>query len=362
VAIHAEDRTEAPTPRRRSEARGKGQVARSHDLSAAALLLAGFIALRFFAPTWWQSWQAMLAAAMIPQSPTSLDETLIFVGATGLELARQLGPFLVLLSIVTLGILYVQVGWLLTSQPLIPSLSKINPLNGLMRLFSIRSTMTSLINFAKLVAVGAVAYLTIAQGLRTVLHAPAMDFQGLLLLGASQMFSLGIRLSIVLLVLAVIDYAWQRYRFERELRMTKEEVKDELRSMEGDPAIKRRRRQLQFQMALQRLRREVPKADVVVTNPTHLAVAIQYAMDEMAAPKVVAKGADYLAIRIRQIAAEHGIPLVERKPLARALYEFVDVGQYVPERFYRAVAEILAYVYELRGWSQSMSRRKLVGA
>jgi len=170
------------------------------------------------------------------------------------------------------------------------------------------------------------------------------------------------KLSIALLILALLDYAWQRFRHERDLRMTKEEVKDELRRMEGDPHIKRRRRQLQLQLAMQRLRKDVPKADVVVTNPTHLAVAIAYDSGTMMAPKVVAKGADEIALRIRQIAAECGIPVVERKPLARALYEAVEVGQYIPENFYRAIAEILAYIYELAGRSKAAARGELVGA
>ena len=176
------------------------------------------------------------------------------------------------------------------------------------------------------------------------------------------MFELCMQLSAALLVLALLDLAWQRYRHERDLRMTKEEVKDEMRSMEGDPAVKRRRRQLQLQLAMQRLQRDVPTADVVVTNPTHVAVAIGYDVETMAAPKVVAKGADHIAIRIRQIAAQHGIPIVERKPLARALFEAVDVGQYIPEKFYKAIAEILAYVYELTGRSPMAGRGQLVGA
>jgi flagellar biosynthetic protein FlhB len=162
------------------------------------------------------------------------------------------------------------------------------------------------------------------------------------------------------LVTALLDFAWQRYRHERDLMMTREEVRDELRNMEGDPAVKRRRRQLQMQLAMHRLRKDVPKSDVVVTNPTHFAVAIQYNADSMIAPRVVAKGADYAALRIRQIALRHGIPIVERKPLARALFDAVEVGQYIPERFYRAIAEILAYVYELTGRSPVAGRQQLV--
>ena len=169
------------------------------------------------------------------------------------------------------------------------------------------------------------------------------------------------RLGVVLLILALLDYAWQRHRHERDLRMTKQEVKDELRSMEGSPEVRRRQRQVQLQLATQRLRRDVPTADVVVTNPPHVAVAIAYEVETMLAPKVVAKGAAEVALRKRQIAAEFDIPVVERPPLARALFDAVDVGAYVPERLYRAIAEILAYVYELTGRSGVTARRRLAG-
>ena len=175
------------------------------------------------------------------------------------------------------------------------------------------------------------------------------------------MFELGIKLAAALIILALLDYAWQRYKHERDLRMTKEEVKDEMRSMEGDPNIKRRRRQVQLQIAMQRLQKDVPTADVVVTNPTHIAVAVRYDTETMIAPRVVAKGADYMALRIRQIASEFGIPIVEKKPLARALYESVEPGDYIPERFYRAIAEILAYVYELTGRTPKKVQQEAVG-
>jgi len=242
-----------------------------------------------------------------------------------------------------------QVGLLLTWYPLLPSLSKINPLSGLKRLFSIRSVMLAVTSFGKLLVVALVAYLTLSGSAAAIIHAFTFGFRDVFTLGSTLMFRLGMRLAVALLILAILDFAWQRYRHERDLRMTKEEVKDELRSMEGDPHIKRRRREVQLQLIIQRLRKDVPTADVVVTNPTHVAVAIRYDAEAMIAPKVVIKGADRIALRIRQIAAEFGVPIVERPPLARALYESVEVGEYVPERLYRAIAEILAYVYELTG-------------
>ena len=357
-----DEKTEPPTPRRRREARESGQVARSQDLTAAVLLLAGFVALTLIGPRLWLSLVAILRASLSPESPGSLGELLPFAGAVCIEVFKRLGPYLLILFLAILLGVFAQIGFLLTWKPLTPSLSKINPLNGIKRLFSMRSVMLALINFGKLLVVATVAYLALAGSAAAIIYASTFDFYDAFRLGASMVFGASMKLGVALLILALLDYAWQRYRHERDLRMTKEEVKDEFRSMEGDPQIRRRRREIQLQLALQRLRRDVPRADVVVTNPTHVAVAIAYNADTMIAPKVVAKGADQIALRIRQIAAESRIPIVERRALARALYEAVAVGEYIPERFYRAIAEILAYVYELTGRSPRGAARELVGA
>lgn len=362
MATYADDRTEAPTPRRRQEARAKGQVARSHDLTSAVLLLAAFVGLYLFGPPLGRMLTAMIAAALsIEGPPADLGPVRYLVLETGAELSRNLLPLLGAMFVIGVAVLFFQVGPLLTWQPITPSFAKINPLSGIMRLFSARSAMMAAINFLKLLFVAGVAYFTLAGSAAAVLGATGLDFQDIIVLTATLTFELGMKLAAALLILALLDLLWQRHRHERDLRMTKEEVKDELRSMEGDPHIRRRRRQLQLQLALQRLRKDVPKADVIVTNPTHFAVAIRYDAETMTAPKVVAKGADYVALRIRQIAAEYGIPMVERKPLARSLYETVEVGQYIPEKFYRAVAEILAYIYELTGRSPVRQSAALAG-
>ena len=361
MAAYADEKTEPPTPRRRLEARRRGQVARSQDLSAAVLLLAGFLTLGFMGPGIWHTLLAVTRAGLTGDSAVRTDDVLQFAGAAVLEVLKWLAPFLLILMFATVATLIAQIGLLLTGQPLIPSLAKINPLNGIKRLFSVRSVMLGVINFGKLLVVGAVAYLTMSGSADAIIYAFTFGAVEVLGLGSTLMFRTAMRLSAALLILALLDFAWQRYRHERDLRMTKEEVKDELRSMEGDPQIKRRRREVQLRLALQRMRKDVPTADVVVTNPTHVAVAIRYEAETMVAPKVVAKGADLVALRIRQIAAEFGIPIVQRPPLARALYESVDVGQYVPERLYQAIAEILAYVYELTGRSAVTRRRNRAG-
>ncbi len=349
MAGYADEKTEPPTPRRRQEAREKGQVARSQDLTAAVLLLAGFTALGLLGPQIWHTLLAITRVGLTAESAVRVESLMTFGAAATVEAFKRLAPFLLILFVAMLVTLLAQVGLLLTWYPLLPSLSKINPLSGLKRLFSIRSVMLAVTSFGKLLVVALVAYLTLSGSAAAIIHAFTFGFRDVFTLGSTLMFRLGMRLAVALLILAILDFAWQRYRHERDLRMTKEEVKDELRSMEGDPHIKRRRREVQLQLIIQRLRKDVPTADVVVTNPTHVAVAIRYDAEAMIAPKVVIKGADRIALRIRQIAAEFGVPIVERPPLARALYESVEVGEYVPERLYRAIAEILAYVYELTG-------------
>ncbi|MHC5109877.1 MAG: flagellar biosynthesis protein FlhB [Planctomycetota bacterium] len=357
-----DEKTEPATPRRRQEARNKGQVARSQDISAAVLLTVAFLALLIFGPALWQSMMKMVSVLLGNEGATSLDETRSLAVVAMIDVVKKLAPILVMMFLTLLAVLYAQIGWLWTLDPLTPSLQKLNPISGIKRLFGIRAVMTASINFGKLLFVALVAYVTLLDNVAAIVFASAFDYREMMLLGSDLLFSLAIRLGLALLLLAFIDYVWQRYKHERDLRMTKEEVKDEMRSMEGDPHIKRRRRQVQMQLAVQRLQQDVPKADVVVTNPTHFAVAIAYDMDSMPAPRVVAKGADELALRIRQIATGAGIPIVERKALARSLFDAVDVGDYIPQRFYKAIAEILAYVYELSGQSLPVRAAATAGA
>lgn len=362
MAADAEEKTEPATPRRRNEARNKGQVARSQDLNAVTVLLAGVLALKFLGPSIWAFMLATVKKGLTPLNMSSLDEVFVFATSTAVEMGKHLAPIVLIMAVALLAVLYAQVGPLLTTHTLIPNLGKLNPINGVKRLFSIRSVMLAVVNVLKLTVVCTVAYVTMKGSQAAVLYAFTLGISDIYRLGAKLIFELGIKLLAVLLIIALLDFAWQRRKHEKDLRMTKEEVKDELRSMEGDPMIKRRRRQVQLQMAMNRLKKDVPAADVIVTNPTHFAVAIKYDADSMAAPKVVAKGADYVALRIRQIAKDEGIPIVERRALARGLFEAVEVGQYVPERFYQAIAEILAYVYELTGHTVPGARNGLVGA
>lgn len=361
MALFADDKTEAPTPRRLKQARDRGQVAKSQDLTAAVLLLGGFIGLYIFGPGMWFSMLTSIELALGSTDATNVEEAMLLGNSMVIDAGKQLVPFLIVLFIVVLIALYAQTGWIFTLHPVTPDLGKINPINGLKRFFSGRMVMAAAGNFGKLLVVGLIAYLSVVGGAAAILFGSSLSIHEALRLSTSMVFELSMRLGAALILLALIDYAWQRYRHQKDLKMTKEEVKDEMRSMDGDPKMKQRRREVQLQLAVQRLRKDVPSADVIVTNPTHVAVAIKYDSEAMAAPKVVAKGADFLALRVRQIAMEFGIPIVERPPLARALHEAVDVGDVIPERFYRAIAEILAYVYELKGRSPMGARRTAVG-
>ena len=349
MAEDKDAKTEPPTARRRTEARNNGQVARSQDLSASVLLIGGLVFLRYIGPDMWNRLLAIYRTAFFSEQAGDRNQLIPLATAAAIEMFKMLAPFMALMVVLTVVVTYAQVGLLWTLKPLVPNLKKLNPITGFGRIFSAKSLVQLVQNLGKLAVVFVVFYLVVKGMLDEIVFALSLDYAATFGLAAQLVFRLGIALGVVLFILALFDFAYQRYRHEKDLKMTKEEVKDEMRSMEGDPVVKRRRRELQMQLAVQRLRKAVPQADVVVTNPTHVAVAIRYDAKTMGAPKVTAKGADHMALRIRQIAAAAGVPIMERPPLARMLYENVEVGREIPERFYQAIAEILAYVYELTG-------------
>jgi len=342
----AGDRTEQPTPRRRQEAREEGQIARSVELSAAVALLAGVLLCRFLGPMMLRHMLDLTRALGHP-APVRADELLVWVRLVGWTAARLTLPFLVLLLVLTIAGTVIQSGLVVTWKKLGIKPERLNPVEGFKRLWSAESFVKLLLGIFKVGLLAAVAGYTIRDRLELILSGGAAPPGGVYALGAQVIFDLALRMALIVLLLGLADYAWQRWRLERQLRMTKQEVRDELKRMEGDPLIKQRRRQIQQRLAMQRIRREVPRADVVVTNPTEYAVALRYDERTMSAPRVVAKGRDLLAQRIRQLAQQYGVPVVQRPALARALYAAVEVGREIPPAFYRAVAEVLAYVYQL---------------
>ena len=346
------DKTEAPTPRRRAEAREQGNIARSPDLVAAALLIGIMYTLSATGPGLIRALKALMAEVLsldvLSNSSTHdlFGMFLLVVRAVGVALAPLL---LVAMGIAILVNLF-QVGLFFSTKRLQPNLAALNPFKGVGKLLGGGQGFPHLVlNIIKVALIGLTAYSAIHGRMGEIIFSQQLTFLQSFVLGAAVVYSIAIRVGMLLFVLAIIDYAYQRYRIEKSLKMTKQEVKEEMRRMEGDPQIKQRRRQIAVQRVMQRIKKDVPTADVVVTNPTHFAVALKYEAGEMHAPKVVAKGADLIALRIREIAAAHGIPIIERPPLARSLYKLVEVGQEIPEQFYTTVAEILAYVYELSG-------------
>ena len=346
------DKTEAPTPRRRQEAREQGNIARSHDLTAAMLLLATLMLLnstgmKLFASLRAVLMQTLSLSSLSNTSPIdalqSLAKILLLVGAA-------MVPLLAGVVIAAIIANLMQVGLNFTPQRLAPNFAALNPFRGVDKLFGGGLKPTAmLLNILKLVVLAMVAYSAIRDRVDKIVLAQQLGHLAIFQLAAQTIYAIAIRLGIALLIIAIIEYAYQKWRIEQDLKMTKQEVKEEMRRMEGDPKIKARRRQIAFQQLKKQLQKDVPTADVVVTNPTEFAIALKYDSTTMHAPKVVAKGQGYIAQRIREIAISNGIPILERKPLARALYKLVQVGQEIPEQFYSAVAEILAYVYELSG-------------
>jgi flagellar biosynthetic protein FlhB len=342
------ERTEAPTQRRREETRRQGQVARSTDLTSAIILLGALGALSLLGGKMFGRLATVMAKSLgfedgLAWSNERLGETFV---ACLWSVGVILLPILMVVMAAAVASNLMQVGILISGEPLRPSLSKISPLAGAKRLFSKRSAVRLVMSLGKMAIIGLVAYLTIASRLGQILSVSSLAYTRVVTTAAELVFLLGIRVGVVLLALAIMDYLFQRWQHEQDLRMTRQEVKEDLKRMEGDPQIRARRQRVARQLAMQRMSREVPKSTVVVTNPTHLAVALLY-KNGMNAPRVVAKGADFVAIRIRQIAAAAGVPIVERRPLAHSLFKACEVGDEIPVYLYQAVAEVLAYVYEL---------------
>jgi len=347
----AGERTEAATPRRLQTLRAEGRVVRSADLNTAIGLLAAFVLLQQFGGESVRLMRGLLEREFVNLARGELTTTAATeLGRnTGIFFLGVMAPILFFLPIVGIVAGLCQVGFLLSGKAVSPSFSRINPFEGMQRMFSTRSLVEltkTLIKAALLALLLANAYMqsipALAALASTDLAAAAPELAG-------RANRLGLLSGAGLLVLAGIDYLYQRWDFQRSARMTRDEVREELRQQEGAPEVRNRIRQLQRRMARGRMMLAVPTADVVVTNPTHFAVALVYRGGEMGAPQVVAKGAGLVAARIKAIAAENGVPVMENKPLAQALFKYVEIGMEIPADLFQAVAEVLAYIYGLRG-------------
>lgn len=352
------EKTEAPSPKRRQDARKQGNVSRSQEVVSIGVLLAAVLGLRVVGPALWTNLQDMLRDGLAHQTRDDFTQqtALQFGQDAGTRALLALLPLLAVLSIAAIALNVAQTGLLLHGGALKPKLSNLNPAKGIKRIFSMDGLVSLGKSLFKMGVIGGVVWLTIKGHMAELTTMGQVDVP----LAAAHLgtlaFDLALRAAIVLFLMAIADYAWQRRKWMNNLRMTKQEVKQEMRESDGDPQIKaaiRRRRQA----LMNRMIAAVPKADVVVTNPTHFAVALKYDPVTMGAPVVVAKGQDLLAKRIRDVAKKAGVPVLEEPPLARALYASVPVGHNIPANLFHAVAEVLAWVYALRTKSAATARQ-----
>lgn len=350
------EKTEEPTSKKLSNARKKGQVGKSKEVTTAAMLLTFFVLLKFFIGYLGGRFLSCFEYVFkhiseygndeftVPLSSALMGDMVKYILITGL-------PFYAVIFVVAFISQMAQIKWKVSFEPMKPKFSKFNPISGVKRIFSKNKLFETLFDTAKLVILCAVviSYLKDKWDLVMKMYSYTLT-QGIALIG-DIIIDIGMRVSMWFIVIGAADFAYQKWKFHDDMKMTKQEVKDEFKNSEGDPKVKSQQRARMQQASRRRMMQSVPQADVVITNPTHFAVAIKYDKNEHEAPIVLAKGADYLAHKIKDVAAENSIEIVENKPLARMLYHNVDIGAEIPPELYQMVAEVLAYVYNLKGKS-----------
>ncbi|MGE5417132.1 MAG: flagellar biosynthesis protein FlhB [Acidobacteriota bacterium] len=347
LQLFAGEKTEQATPRRREEARRKGQTFRSVDLNSAVIIIATFGMLYFTFPSMLAEMHKFMAHYLVEGAGDVLTTAVahaIFLDSITL-LAKCTLPIAGAAMIAGIAVNLAQVGFIFSSETLEFKLERIDPIAGFGRIFSKRALVELVKSLSKVAIVGYVVY-SVCQ--KYIIFFPAFMDMGIAQIGSSIatiIFEMAMKVALALLILGLADYFYQRWEYEEGLKMSKQEVKDEYKQMEGDPQIKGKQRQRQREISMRRMMSEVPKADVVITNPTHFAIALKYDSDNMSAPVVIAKGQDFMALKIKEIAKSHNIAVVENPELARAIYYVTEIGDVIPEDLYQAVAEVLAFVY-----------------
>lgn len=345
----AQEKTEQPTPRRRQEALDKGNVAKSQELNSVAILIVAILAFKVTASFFGELFQRFVKSTYHQSSFLDITVQSLpgqigdFMGV----LAALLLPIMILLVMAVLAMNIAQVGFVFAKKALIPDFNKINPLSGLKRMFSARALVELLKGLLKILIVGLIGYSVHNKYQEGYLLLANESVLGIMSFTFKIIFELTVKVSIALLFMAIADYGYQKWEHEKQLKMSKQEVKDDHKQYEGDPKIKGKIRSIQQKLALSRMMQAVPEATVVVTNPTHIAVALKYEPKSSSdAPKLIAKGKDKVAERIKAIAREHDIPVMEDKLLARGIFDSCEIGMEIPFIFYQAVAEILSQVYQ----------------
>ncbi len=349
----AQEKTEEATPHRMRKALDDGQVAKSMELSSVAIVGFGFMTLFALGPMISDQMMSYMKHTFTnaPSMSVSAGSFVVILRDAMATFFMALGPFL--LSMVVIGTLIniSQVGIRFTTKPLEPKFDKLDPVAGLKRMFSVKVVVEYFRDIVKVLLVSYVAYTIIISDVMSFFELMDSSTERFAEQFGSLAVWLALKIAAALLALAVFDYAFQRQQHKKKMRMTKQEIKEESKDTDGNPALKAKIRQMQREMTRKRMMQDVPSADVVITNPTHFAIALKYDKDSMDAPTVVAKGQRIIAQRIKEIAREAGVPVIENKPLARSLFKVCEVGATIPEKLYKAVAEVLAYVYQLKGKS-----------
>lgn len=350
------EKTEPATAKKLKDAREEGKVVKSRELNSAFGLIVLFLCLKIFVSYVGQKLIAVFTYAygqmadfvlineknLSAQAIASLFKNII------LQWMLIVLPFFAFGVIIALLVSIVQVGWKVSTKPMKPELSKFNPINGFKRMFSKDSVFELVKSIVKIGLIGYMAYASIRDHQNELFILYDLELNQAIALVGGLVIDVGFKISLVYLIVGIADFVYQKHKFNEDMKMTKQEVKDEFKNTEGDPQIKGRQRRKMQEVSQKRMMQDVPKADVVITNPTHFAVALRYDTKESTAPVVVAKGADYIAQKIKEIAKDNQIEIVENKPLARMIYHNVDVGAEIPPELYQAVAEVLAYVYRLK--------------
>lgn len=351
------EKTEEPTAKKKSDTRKDGKVPKSKELSNGVELIAFFLILKFWVGRMGVNFMNLFKEiyGKVPEYTTFWNGRIVrgdykvLINNVLLELLIQLLPFFIIGVVIAVGINMMQFKFKITTKPLRPKLNKFNPISGMKRLFSKSKIIELLKSIAKIIVIMAVVYSTVKDKWVYLVQFYGMPLNQAIELIGNVVIDTGLKISLVFMLIAFADLFYQRRKFKNDIKMTKQEVKDEYKNSEGDPQIKGKIRSKMREASQRRMMQDVPKADVVITNPTHYAVAIRYDAMTGSAPVVLAKGADFVAQKIKEIARENNVEIVENKPLARMLYANVEVGQEVPPELYQAVAEVLAMVYKMQG-------------
>jgi len=348
LQLFAGEKTEKATPRRREEARKKGQVAKSNELITVTVLTLSLLALQSWIPAMMRAFNELFRQVFTyTRSDLTLEKTANLIIEVIITMAKMAGPVLLIALAAGYAANVLQIGFLFTTEPLKFDLKRLSPVRGLQRIFSKRAVAELIKSLLKICLVGYIAFSFLNTQLPNFVVLMGLPIAASLKTIGSISFAASWRVMAVLFILAAADYGYQVYEYEQSLKMSKQEIKEEYKTIEGDPFLKAKIKERQRQLATRRMMQEVPKATVVITNPTHIAVALKYE-NEMSAPLVVAKGQDLIASRIREVAAANQVAVVENKSLAWLLFKRVEIGMHIPADLYKAVAEVIAYVYRLK--------------